>query len=87
VSGDRAVKTAPCLKIEAADWLDTNDVRYWKASYPVASWGAVNGDVFTVYDHGEGPDKGEMPDWLWNYIEKHAKEAGLEYCIVWLEDC
>lgn len=87
----RAVKIAPCLKIEAADWLDTNDVRHWRAQdSSVASWSGDNGgyaDIFTVYDHGEGPDKDRMPSWLWEKIEQHVKDAGFEYCIVWLEDC
>ena len=87
----RNIRTAPCIKVYAGDWLGTNDVRGWKANNPsVATWGPSNGtgygDVFTVYDHGEGPDSEDMPQWLWKRITKIAQEAGHDYCIVWLED-
>ena len=79
----RVVKTAPCLKIEAADWLDTNDVRHWrKKGSSIATWAGVDGgcgDIFTVYDHGEGPDCDDMPYWLWKKIKEYAKTAGFEY--------
>jgi hypothetical protein len=85
------VTRAPCLKIEAADWLDTNDVRHWLSKEKcVATWAGdsgCSGDIFTVYDHGEGPDRDDMPSWLWKEIEAYVKAAGFEYCIIWLEDC
>ena len=89
---NRNINVAPCIKVSAGDWLNTNDVREWKANESsVATWGrgpqdSAYGDVFTVYDHGEGPDKDDMPSWLWDRIEKIAKKLGHDYCIVWLED-
>ena len=87
MGSERATNVIPCLMIEAADWIDTNDVRHWVNTCSVATWGSPNGDIFTLYDHGDGPDKDEMPDWLWEFIEAYVREAGLEYCIVRLEDC
>lgn len=89
---DRKITEALCVKIPAGDWLGTNDVREWKAkNSSVATWARSEADsgyrdVFTVYDHGEGPDRDDMPDWLWGRIDKIVRELGLSYCVVWLED-
>lgn len=87
---DRKVTGCACLKIPAADWLSTNDVTGWvnDVDSSVATWYTGSGyrDVFTIYDHGDGPDREEMPDWLWDRIDAAAQELGLSYAVVWLED-
>jgi hypothetical protein len=82
---DRSIEQIPCIQIEAGDWLHKKDVREWIAENDIAYW-RFAGDLFTVYDHGEGPDcpgtDGKMPWWLWNTIKRIAMEKGIDYCIV-----
>lgn len=84
----RTVKEIPCIQISASDWLACKDVREWASQ-------AKNGvprlwcdDVFTVYDHGEGPHSPvsdpeyAMPQWLWDEIDKIMKEQNIGYAVV-----
>lgn len=86
---------AHCLMIDAegAGWMENPGVRRWIESDQVAHWPlAAGGDVFTVYDHGDGPDcpevmaagPGVMPQWLWERIVDCVQDAGLvdEYVII-----
>lgn len=103
----RRATVIPCLQIEAGDWIHKPEVRHWleNAGGGVASWSTWDtstfdesvlypGDIFTLYDHGDGPDNPEMhpagsaamPGWLWAKIENAVRSAGLTYCIVRLLD-
>jgi hypothetical protein len=89
---DRKIEQIPCIQIQASDWLQHKDVIAWinNQDYDVARW-KFAGDVFTLYDHGEGPDcpgtGGKMPWWLWNTIKRIVfVERNIDYCIVRLMD-
>jgi hypothetical protein len=84
----RSVREIPCIAIAAADWLAQPDVQAWakkRANGVPRLWCE---DVFTVYDHDEGPHSPisdpeyAMPQWLWNEIAEILKERGIGYAIV-----
>jgi len=95
------------LEVDATPWLNHPNVEAWLRKGPAATWlnpflpaGAQSGyrDVFTIWDHGEGPDSPDaggvqaevMPQWLWDNIELTiADKIGNPkdvYCIVRLMD-
>jgi hypothetical protein len=101
-----AEKHEHCIvEIQATPWLNHKDVEKWLRSGKCATWynpllkpgeQTAYRDVFTTWDHGEGPDSPDnggdcMPQWLWDNIEKAINQATRRdpkniYCIVRLLD-
>lgn len=84
----RPAELADCVQIAAEDWLREPDVQTWLDNRANGVARLFCGDVFTVYDHGEGPHspisspENAMPRWLWDEIEKILKEKHVDYCVV-----
>jgi len=78
----------PCVQFDATDWLAREDVQAWLKNPENCVPQLFTGDVFTVWDHGEGPHSpvsspdNAMPQWMWDEIGKILEDRGIEYAIV-----
>jgi len=89
---ERRVQIDCCITIVAKDWLEQPDVIAWIAKKNSGAALFAGTDIFTTYDHGEGPsrpdecgpDPGTMPQWLWNEIVHILRDVNLDndYCVV-----
>lgn len=90
MSAEASAKPINGLEISAPEWFQRDDFCKWIKSKSTASW--YNGhcigeccDVFTIFDHGSGPDDEEIPASIWQEICDMAKEQGLVYCLIWIK--
>lgn len=85
---ERVIEEIPCVQIAAADWLAAPDVRAWVADRKNKVAQLWCGDVFVVFDHGEGPNSPTsepdhaMPEWLWNKISDVMRKRDVGYAVV-----
>lgn len=84
----REFEIIPCIQLNAADWLERNDVRNWAKNPENGVAVLFCDDIFTVWDHGEGPHsigsspESAMPEWLYNELDRILADQDLEYAII-----
>lgn len=78
------------LEISAPEWFKRDDFCEWVKNRSTASW--YNGhcigecsDVFTIFDHGSGPDDEEIPTSIWQEICQFADEHDMVYGLIWIK--
>lgn len=85
---ERVIEEIPCVQIAAADWLAAPDVKAWVANRKNKVAQLWCGDVFVVFDHGEGPNSPisepdhAMPEWLWNKIDDVMRKRDMGYAVI-----
>ena len=84
-----SIETLPCIRINCKSLL--NAVAPFRCLPSVATWSKDKKasdyrDIFTVYDHGEGPDMDTMPEVVRKMITDACQKAGVEYAVIWLAD-
>ena len=91
--GEPTAEAVQSLNISAPAWFARADFVEWlngKGEFqkgPPATWhqGGEPGeysDVFTTYDHGDGPDSEDLPADIWETISKMAEDNGMEYGLI-----
>ena len=81
-----------CLKLNRPSWFDRPDVLKLLdgTERPLATWhvpGQPAGefsDFFVTYDHGEGSDAHELPEDVWDDIDRSCRTAGVACGVVWV---
>ena len=86
------VEELPAIRIQAPEWFERPDFMAWLNDplSVVATWHTSGtpandySDVFTIFDHGEGPDCAGLPDDCWEAIAAACQSARLQYTIIWI---
>lgn len=82
------VEVIPCVQIPARLLLARADVKAWIENKDNAVPVLFCGDVFTVFDSGEGPHSPlsspdhAMPGDVWGMIDGILAKKGINYCVV-----
>jgi hypothetical protein len=80
----------PCIRINAPEFFEDAEFVRWLESPDAATWHCkgkqVNdhSDAFMTYDHEEGSDYTELPEWIWNSICDTMDVYGYKFALLWI---